>query len=137
AGCESYFHRGGRHSSYTLERALRDGPEQLDLHFQRNLADLVEKERPVIGQLESPRLALHRAGKCALLESEQLGLDKLARNGRAVDLDEGLFPPRGLLVQSRGDQLLARAALALNEHRAGRVCHLGDDLLKLDDALPA
>jgi hypothetical protein len=52
---------------------------------------------------------------------EQLALDELGGNRRAVDLDECLVATRGGLVQRTGHQLLAGSVLAGDEHpRRGR-----------------
>ena len=121
----------GLHATHPLELALLDRAQELHLHLHRDLADLVEEERAPVGQLESTRLGLHRAGESPLLEPEQLRFHQLARDGRAVDLDERpLAPGRGLVQRGR-DQLLAGAALALDEHGRGRVGDLGDHLLQL------
>ena len=53
--------------------------QQLGLQLDRELADLVEKDRPMIGQLEEPDLALLRVGKGALLVAEQLGVEERRR----------------------------------------------------------
>ena len=56
-------------------------------------------------------------------------LDELLGDGRAVDLDEGLARAQAVGMDGAGDELLARAALAVDEHRGvGR----GD----LEDLLP-
>ena len=53
--------------------------------------------------------------------SEQLGLDQLARKSGAVDLDERALLPLAVLVNGAGDELFARAVLAVNQHaRVGR-----------------
>ena len=50
--------------------------EQLRLQGQRQLADLVEEERPAVGQLERPGARATRAGERALLVAEELALDE-------------------------------------------------------------
>src|SRR5207253_922983 len=56
-----------------------------------------------------------RAGEGAALVTEQLGLEELARERRAVDGDEGLSRARTTGVNRLGDELLAGAALADDE----------------------
>ena len=54
--------------------------------------------------------------------AKQLGLGQGFGQGGAVDVDDGLVTPRRGRVHRAGDQLLARAGLAVNEHgeiRAG------------------
>ena len=60
------------------------------------------------------------AGERALLVAEQLGLDQLARDRRAVDPHERTSRPFREVVQATRHQLLAGARLALNEHRRVR-----------------
>ena len=72
-----------------------------------------------------PRRCCVRAGERALLVAEQLALDQLARDRRAVELHER---PVCALASARGwraRQLLAGAALAGDEHAARRRRRLG------------
>ncbi len=117
-----------------LELALLQRAQELHLHLDRDLADLVEEERAAVGELEAPRLARHGAGERAALVAEELALDELLRDGRAVDLDERLVLAARVLVQRAGDELLARAALAGDEHRGRRVGHALEDRVELRDA---
>ena len=55
-----------------------------------------------------------------LLVAEDLALEQRLRNRRAVDGDEGPPAPRRQLVERARDELLARAALARDEHGGGR-----------------
>ena len=118
-----------------LELALLQRAQQLHLHLDRDLADLVEEERPAVGELEAPRLAGHGARERAALVAEELALDELLRDGRAVDLDERLVLAARVLVQRAGDELLARPALARDEHRGRRVGHSLEDRVELRDAV--
>jgi hypothetical protein len=40
------------------------------LQLQRHIADLVEKDRPLVRQLKAPETSLNRPGKRALLVAE-------------------------------------------------------------------
>ena len=51
------------HPAQPEERPGLQHPEQLDLHARRDLADLVEKDRAGVGQLEAAEPALRRPGK--------------------------------------------------------------------------
>src|SRR6185436_18154294 len=46
-----------------LELALLKSAQELHLHLDGDLADLVEEERPAVGELEPPRLRADRAGE--------------------------------------------------------------------------
>ncbi len=71
----------------------------------------------MVGELELARLVLDGAGERALLEPEQLRLEQLGRQRRAVHFYERLVLAQRLLVQRAGDELFADAALAANQHR--------------------
>ncbi len=107
------------------ERHLLEDAQQLRLRRHRHLADLVEEQRPAVGLLEQPALLRLRVGERAALVAEQLALQKILGDGRAVDLDErAVAPPRRAPRDQVRDQLLARAGLALDQD--GRVGRLGD-----------
>ena len=61
------------------------------------------------------------AGEGAALVAEELGFDQVVGDGGAVDRDEGLGGALAAQVDGLGDQLLARAAFARDQHsRIGR-----------------
>ena len=111
------------HAADALELALLERAQELHLHLERDLADLVEEQRAAVGELEAAGAVADRAGERAALVAEQLALDEAFGDRRAVDLDERAVLARRAEVQRAGDELLARAALAGDEHR-GRA--LGD-----------
>ena len=73
-----------------LEFPLLQDAQQLGLQLQRDLADLIQKHRAAIGQLESPDALRDRAGEGALLMPEQFAFEQSGGNGRAIQLDEVL-----------------------------------------------
>jgi hypothetical protein len=86
---------------------LLDRAQQLHLHRQRQIGNLVEEQRAPVGRLEEAVAVLLGAGERALAVAEELRLHQVFRNRAAVDGDEGLRgPPAGLVHQPRG-QLLA------------------------------
>src|SRR5262249_58982176 len=87
--------------------------------------------RALVGQLEPPRPARHRAGERALLVAEQLALQDARRQRRAVHLHERAGFARAVDVDRVRDELLARPRLAAQEHRRRR----GRDLLDLGEHL--
>jgi hypothetical protein len=102
--------------------AVLQHAQHLGLRRRRHVAHLVEEERARVGLLELAGPVLHRAGERALHVPEQLALDELGRDGGAVDLDERPVGARRVLVDGAGDELLAGAVLAGDEHarRRGR-----------------
>src|SRR5262249_56663045 len=86
--------------------------QQLRLQLQRQFTDLVQEERPTVGELEAPGPRGGRPGEGALLVSEQLALDERRRQRRAVHLHERTGPARTTVMNRAGQPLLARARLA-------------------------
>src|SRR5262249_27222009 len=60
----------------TLEFALLQDPQQHDLGFGGQLTNLVEENRPAVGELEAALSSLHGPGKRALLMAEELRRDE-------------------------------------------------------------
>ena len=73
-----------------------------------------------------------RARKGSLLVAEQRGFDEVLRNGTAIDGNERLRSPLARPVNRAGDQLLADAGLALDEHRDDGGCGFLGGLEHLD-----
>ena len=89
--------------------------------FGAHVADFVEEDRAAVGLLELADLLLGGAGERPFLVAEQLRLDQLLGNRRAVHLHEPLAAAQAVAVDRPRDQLLADAALALDQHgRVGR-----------------
>src|SRR4051794_21708168 len=98
-------------SADSLDHTLLKEAQQLDLKRQRNVADLVEEQSPALRQLDLADVRLDRAGKCAALVTEELGLEQVLGDGGAVDGDELAFAA-ALLVHRACEQFLAGAARA-------------------------
>ena len=71
-----------------LVHALLQDAQQLHLHRQAHVADLVEEQRAALGDFESALAGGDGAGEGALLVAEQFALEQLGGNGAAVDGDE-------------------------------------------------
>ena len=106
-----------------LELPFLQHAQELGLHVGREVADLVEKERAAVGQLEAPLAHRHRTREGAAYVTEELGLDQRGRERRAVHADERAAAAGAAIVDRPREELLARAGLA-EEHdrRVGR-CH--------------
>src|SRR5206468_3572104 len=94
---------------------------------------LVEEQRTAVGQLELAWLARRRARKGAFLVAEQLRLEERLGYRGAVDRHERPVGARAERVQRPREQLLPRAALALEQDgRIGRrrAMELNRDLLE-------
>ena len=104
---------------------LLDHPQQLALHGQRQVADLVEEQRAAVRRLEEALAVLGSTGEGALAVAEEFGLEQLLRDRTTVDGDERLRAARRDIVDRTRHQFLAGARLALHQHRR----HAARDLL--------
>ena len=92
-----------------VELTLRKYAQQPRLQRRRHVADLVEEEGAAVGLLEPPAAELGCPGKCALLVTEELGLEQVGRKRRGVERNERLGGAWAVPVQRARDQFLARA----------------------------
>ena len=99
-----------------LQLAGLEEAQQQPLHAQRHLADFVEEDRALVGDFELARLVAIGAGEAALDVAEQLRLEQRLGQAGAVDRDEGSRGAGPLRLNRAGDELLADAALAGDEH---------------------
>jgi hypothetical protein len=90
--------------------------QHLGLRREIHVADLVEEQRAAVGLLEEAALSPLRASERAALVTEQLALDQLTRDGRAVHFDERRVFARAQPVNGAADQLLASAGFTGDEH---------------------
>ena len=107
--------------------------EQLHLHRQRDVGEFVEEHGAAVGEREQARRAACSAPVNAPSDvAEQFALDEVRVQRRDVDGQERLAAPRAVGVDRAGDEFLAGAALAGDEHaRVGR----GDQRDPLEDGL--
>src|SRR4051794_38832242 len=100
-----------------LERALfADDSQQFHLRARIDLADFIEENRAAIRLFEAPDPPFVRTGKRAALVPEQLALQQLGRERRAMHRYKfALAPPAQIMDRLRG-QLLARAAFAFDQN---------------------
>ena len=95
--------------------ALLERAQELRLHADRELADLVEEHRAAVGRFERADAIAIGAGERAAHVTEELALDEVRRDRAAVDDDERLVGARAALHDLGGDELLAGAVLAVDE----------------------
>ena len=116
---------GGDHPHVDLDRfaaadALEGMPfqhaEELGLESGTHLADFIEHQRALVGGLELADLALRGAGEGAPLVAEQFAGQQIGRQRGAVQAHEDVLVPRTIVVDAAGDQFLAHAALAADQH---------------------
>src|SRR5208282_6347083 len=70
-------------------RPFLQSAQELALRLGRHLGHFVEKERATFGCTKQPQVLGVRAAESALFVTEQLALDQLLRDRRAVERDEG------------------------------------------------
>src|SRR5689334_11213280 len=118
--------RGGDDADVDRDRAraadaangpLLQRPEQLPLQHEWQVSDFVEEQRAPISKFEQPWLCDGRASERTFLVAEQLTLEQLVGNRRAVDVDEWRAAAWSVVVNRSGHELLARARLTGQEHR--------------------
>ena len=128
-----------------LERLLLQEPQQLGLERRHHLGDFVEEHRAAVGALQQAALLQPGVGERATLVTEQLALEELLGQGGTRDVHERPRRPIARVMNHLGNQILAGAAFAGEEHgrrRAGRdpghqVPERGHRRRCADDALEA
>src|SRR5262245_30611682 len=99
------------------ELALLEHAQQLGLRVERQVADLVEKERGAVGLLEDAGALGVRARERAALVTEELALDRTGRDRVAVERHQLVPRPRTQSVQDARDEFLPGARLAGDQYR--------------------
>ncbi len=139
---DSNVHPLGPFRAERLDFAFLEDPQQLGLKAGAHRSDLVEKDRAPVGQGKLAFLRRGRVGERAFEMAEELRFQQRLRNRRAVHLDERHLPLSTAIVDGSRDQLLPRAGLAGDQHRAagGRhqldaTDHLVDRAAVADDAV--
>ena len=85
-----------------------NGPQQLGLHGQAQLTDLIQENGAGVGHFKIARLpALFGPGESALIVAEQLTFQQGLRNRGAVHRHKGIFRPEGMIVDGLCQHLLA------------------------------
>ena len=106
----------GLAAAEALELPVLDDAQDLLLHEGGGGREFVEEERAAVGALEAALVRPGGPGEGARLVAEEFALEERVGDGRAVHLEERGVPAVREIVQPRRDQLLARAALADDEH---------------------
>ena len=81
--------------------AVLQHAQQLGLRARRQLADLVEEQRAAVRLLEEPGALAHRAGERAARVAEELRLEQVVGERRAVDRAEPPIAPGPEAVDRR------------------------------------
>ena len=114
-----------RCASQPFEFLFLQDAEKLGLKVQGDIANLVEKEAPVIGQLETAGFGRHRASECSPFVAEEFTLHEAGGDRRAIQLHKRTISARTPVVNQPRDELFPGSCFTHEQH--GGVC-LGDDL---------
>src|SRR5262249_21365727 len=115
-GEHAYVHLDGGPAADPRELPVLKDVEELALQIRVEVADLVEEDSAVGGPLELCDLQLVSGGECAALVPEKLALQKVARQGRAIDLDERSGAPGRQVMDGSRHHILAGAGFPADEH---------------------
>src|SRR5690606_29100975 len=116
-----HVHGMGAVIADSLVLAFLQHAQQLALQVERDLADLVQEDGAAVGELEAAYTVPMRAGERALHVPEELALEQLVGDRRAVDLHEGPVAARAARMDHVRDELLADARLTLDQHACARL----------------
>jgi hypothetical protein len=108
---DAHVHVRGPVGADRLDLALLQHAQELGLHVQRQLADLVQEQARPVGHAELARARAGRAGEGALLVAEELALDHRLRQRGAVQVDQRLLRAARGGVQGAHDELVAAGGL--------------------------
>jgi hypothetical protein len=127
-GDEAEVHRDLAGAADALDLLLLQHAQQPHLDGVADGRDLVQEEGASVRLLEEATLVGHGAGEAALGVAEQLRFQQRLRQCRAVDGDEGPAGAVRKVVHGAGDQLLAGARLAGDQHAGAHRRHALDQL---------
>src|SRR4029434_6135212 len=101
-GCDQAdVHLTGVVATQSFEFLLLQDAQQFRLKLQRNVADLIKKERAFVREFKASRLLGNRSSECPFFMAKQLAFQKAKRNCSAIQFDKGALPaaaiPLGLL----------------------------------------
>ena len=130
---DPYVRRARGTLAQPLVLPLLEDAQQFDLGGGGQVADLVEEQRAPLRQLEAALAVGTGVGKSPGFVAEELRFEEAFRHPAEVDGHERSVRAVAGAVDGLGDQFLARAALAGDEHRGlgtGYAAGLFDDGLQ-------
>jgi len=93
-------------AAQALKLLFLQNSEQFRLQRQRNIADLIQKKRPLVGQFKAPHLLREGSGECSPLMAKEFAFQQIEWNGSAIQLYERLSTARAYAVNSFCDEFL-------------------------------
>src|SRR6516164_2985210 len=110
---------------------LLDGAQQLHLQRGAHFRNFVEEYCAAARFFQDPPLVFDSSCESAADVAEELGLQQCLSQGTTVQGEEAVVGSGTVVVDGLGHQLLARATLAVDQHRGAGVCNHGDGLINL------
>ena len=129
----SHIHMDRFLAAYAVKFLLLQYPQKFDLHFLVHFANFIEEYRAVVSQFKLAQLALYRTREGAFFMTEQFRFQQSAGNRAAVHADKRPPPPFTGIMNPLGDNFLAGAAFAANQHGRRGLCCLGGQCQHVDD----
>jgi hypothetical protein len=108
----------GAAASQALELLFLENPQKFRLQFERQIPDLVKKQRAAVRGLKSADGLIHGARVRAPFMPEQFALEQGAGDRRAVKGHETVLPSRAGVMNRLGDYFFAGSSFALYQDRA-------------------
>ncbi len=125
-----------RGSSYCRRPAQTSSPAgyaKFCLGLEAHIGNFIQKNRPLMGEIEFPALFLCRPCKGTLLMAEELALNEIFRNGGAVDFDERFRRTPAETVERSGHQFFSRPVFPHDEDPGIGGSDDADRLLQIDN----
>ncbi len=125
-GCNDTDRHGyGFIAAETFKLAVLDHAQNLFLHRQTCIADLIQEQRAAVGHFKAAQTALAGTRESAGLDAEKFSLQKCFRKGRTIEFDDGTGPAAREKVHAGRRELFAGSALADDQHRPVQGRHPG------------
>ena len=118
-------------AAHPRKGALLDVAQKLDLHRQRDVADLVQKERSAIGGLGASDASGEGASEGALFVAKEFTFHQCLGQGRAIQGHEWSVLAWREIADGAGDQFLASSAGPAHQHRRFAGSDLTNQLINL------
>jgi len=108
-------------TAHPLEFVFLQHPQERDLRFRREFADLVQEERPAVSRFKPPQTPLQCTSEGSFFVPEKLGRNQRLGNRGAVHAEECSGSAFRSAMQRARNQLFACSGFAQNENcRIGR-----------------
>lgn len=87
------------------------------LQIEREIADLIKKERAPMGGPDKTNAIAICSGECTPDEPKELGANESRRNGSAIQCDERSLDPHAVAIYRASNQFLTRAGFSFDQNR--------------------